>query len=237
MASWLTSPAGVRIITRLSSLVLGLMLKTIRWSVIDKGGLAHLKETGEAVIFVNWHCRLLAIPGLLGRAYPAAYIISPSKDGTLISGTVAPLGVATIWGSRSKGAIGGYREMRRRLNAGGHVGITPDGPRGPARMAANGALALAKASGAVLIPLAWSTARMKRLETWDRLAIPGLFSRGVQCWGKPIRIAADADEAALEAARLALEDAINSVTAEADARFGHPADHLPDRYGIHRQKR
>ena len=86
-------------------------------------------------------------------------------------------------GSRSKGAIGGYREMRRRLKNGGHVGITPDGPRGPARQAADGAIALARTSGAVIIPVAWSTARMRRLDTWDRLAIPGWFSRGVQCWG------------------------------------------------------
>lgn len=237
MASWLKSPAGVRTVTAITSRILGLMLKSIRWRSIDKGGLAYIQDNDEAVIFVNWHCRLLAIPAMIGHHYPTAYIISNSKDGTLISRTVAPLGVDTIWGSRSKGAIGGYRDMRRRLNNGGHVGITPDGPRGPARLAADGALSLARASGAVIIPLAWSTARMKRLETWDRLAIPGMFSRGVQYWGKPIRVDRNLDEVALEKARLELEDAINALTAEADAVFGHPADHTKERYGIGKEKR
>ncbi|MCE2516830.1 MAG: lysophospholipid acyltransferase family protein [Alphaproteobacteria bacterium] len=234
--TWLKSPQGIAAVARLASMVLGMLLKTIRWTTIDKGGL-ELVQSGEAVIFVNWHCRLLSIPAMIGHRYPAAYIISPSRDGQLISGTVAPLGVGTIWGSRSSKAISGYREMRRRLNAGLHVGITPDGPRGPARMAAAGAIMLAKSSGAALVPVSWSTSRIKRLNSWDRLAVPKAFSRGVQYYGAPIRIPRDADDAAVEAARLALEDAINHVSAEADAIFGHAPDHAASRYGEGKEKR
>jgi hypothetical protein len=75
------------------------------------------------------------------------------------------------------------------------------------------------------------------LNSWDRLAIPKPFSRGVQIFGAPITLAKDADDAALEQARLDLEDAINAVTAEADAVFNHPADDALDRYGIGKAKR
>ena len=235
MASLLKSQLGITVVTTLSSFVLRLQLASIRWRTQDLGGLAHIKNSDETVIFVNWHCRLLAIPSMLGRRFPTAYIISPSKDGKLISGVVAPLGVETIWGSRSKGAIGGYREMRRRLKNRGHVGITPDGPRGPARQAADGAIALARASGAVIIPLAWSTARMRRLDTWDRLAIPGWFSRGVQCWGAPLHIPADSKDT--ETLTQLLEDRINAITAAADDAFGHPHDDAESRYGIIKEKR
>lgn len=243
MSSLLKSSLGVAIITSISSFLLRLQLYSIRWQQHDLGGLEHLKNTDQAVIIVNWHCRLLAIPAMLGKRFPTAFIISPSKDGKLISGTVSPLGIGTIWGSRSKGAIAGYREMRRRLKQGQHVGITPDGPRGPARQAADGAIALALASQTVIIPVAWSTARMKRLETWDRLAIPGWFSRGIQCWGEPIDLtqleepAGHAKTADMTRLKRMLEDRINNVTATADAFFGHERDDATHRYGIAKEKR
>jgi len=217
--------------------MLGMLLKTIRWQKIDQGGLAFLEASGEAAIIVNWHCRLLAIPSMLGHRFPTAYIISASNDGQLISGTVSRLGIETIWGSRSKGAITGYREMRRRLAAGNHVGITPDGPRGPAREAAAGAITLAHASGAPIIPVAWSTRRMHRLDTWDRLAIPAAFSSGVQCWGEVFRLPEKASPDMLKDARLDLEHRLNEITACADARFGHPRDDADHRYGISKEKR
>jgi len=237
MASWLKSPGGIRTTSRLGGMMLGMLLRTIRWQEMDEGGLAFLEASEEAAIIVNWHCRLLAIPSMLGRRFPTAYIISPSNDGRLISGTVSGLGIETIWGSRSKGAITGYREMRRRLSAGKHVGITPDGPRGPARHAAAGAITLAQASGAPIIPVAWSTRRMPRLDTWDRLAIPGIFSTGIRCWGAPYRLPKDASADALEDARLDLEDRLNAITARADHWAGHPADDAEHRYGISKEKR
>ena len=235
--TWLKSPSGIRTITRISSFVLRLLLASIRWQKIDHSGGAVKSADQRPIIFVNWHCRLLAIPAMLKHDLPTAYIISESHDGQLISGTVKPLGIETIWGSRSNKAISGYRDMRRRLSQNLHVGITPDGPRGPARKAATGALQLAKTSGVVLVPVAWSTSGMWRLNSWDRLAIPKPFSRGVQIFGNAITIPSDAEPEALEEARLQLEDAINAVTAEADAVFGHRADDADHRYGIAKDKR
>ena len=240
--TWLKSPSGIRTITWLSSFLLRLLLASIRWQKIDHSssisGQSVLKNADQnPLIFVNWHCRLLAIPAMLGKDLPTAYIISESQDGQLISGTVRPLGIETIWGSRSNKAVTGYRDMRRRLAQNLHVGITPDGPRGPARQAALGALQLAKTSGAALVPVAWSTASMWRLKSWDRLAIPKPFSRGIQIFGKAIVIPRDANDDQLQQARLDLEDAINALTAEADAVFGHPADDADHRYGIAKDKR
>ena len=87
------------------------------------------------------------------------------------------------------------------------------------------------------MPVSWSTSRLTRLKSWDRLAVPKAFSRGVQYYGEAIRIPRDADDAAVEAARLALEDAINHVSAEADAIFGHAADDAETRYGDGKEKR
>jgi hypothetical protein len=50
------------------------------------------------------------------------------------------------------------------------------------------------------------------------MALP--FSSGVFVWGAPIFVPRDADVAALERARLALEDSLNAVTDEADRLTG-----------------
>ena len=47
--------------------------------------------------------------------------------------------------------------------------------------------------------------------------VPYPFSRGLFLWGAPILVPRDADEAALEAARVELESALNRLTAQADA--------------------
>ena len=236
MASWIKSDFSIRVASRVGSVVVRLLLKSVRWQTIDKGGLKSLRKNGDAVIFVNWHCRLLGAFDML-RPFNIKGVVSPSTDGKLVSGVVGPLGIRTIWGSSNRNTIGAYREMRKTLKGGEHVGITPDGPRGPARMAAPGTLALAKASGARIIPLAYSTSRMVRLNTWDRFVVPKPFSAGVQLWGEPISVPAGMDDAALEKARLRFEDALNELTAEADAHFGHPADHAEHRYGKGKGKR
>lgn len=47
--------------------------------------------------------------------------------------------------------------------------------------------------------------------------VPYPFSRGLFLWGAPIWVSREADEAALEAARVELESALNRLTAEAEA--------------------
>ena len=236
MASWLKSDTSIRIVGRIGSVAVWLLLKSIRWRTIDKGGLRALQTSEEPVIFANWHCRLIGAFDMI-RPYAIKGVVSPSTDGKLISSVVGPLGIRTIWGSSNRNTIGAYREMRKSLKSGEHIGITPDGPRGPARMAAPGTLALAKASGARIIPIAWSASRLTRLDTWDRFVVPKPFSSGVQLWGAPISVPASANDAALEKARLKFEDALNELTAEADGCFGHPADHAGSRYGVGKEKR
>ena len=224
---------GISLTVFLSSMILRLLLFSVRWQCLSRGS----PPSDEPVIFINWHSRLLAIPSVLSKYNRTSYIISPSYDGQLISGTVSPLGIATIWGSRSKQALSGYRAMMRHLQSGGHIGITPDGPRGPARQAAMGALMLAKSSGAPLVPVTWSASGLWRLSSWDRLAIPKPFSSGVQIFGAPIYIPPDADALMLDALRLQLEDDLNALGAEADLLFGHCPDDKTSRYGIAKAKR
>jgi lysophospholipid acyltransferase (LPLAT)-like uncharacterized protein len=47
--------------------------------------------------------------------------------------------------------------------------------------------------------------------------VPYPFSRGVFLWGTPICVSREADDAALETARVELESTLNRLTAQAEA--------------------
>ena len=111
--------------------------------------------------------------------------------------------------------------MLKRLEAGDCVGITPDGPRGPAMVASIGIVNLARLAGAPIVPIVCATSRRKVLNTWDRFHLALPFGRGVFVWGEPIEIASDLDAAGLEQARLLVETRMNEMAREADRRVGH----------------
>jgi lysophospholipid acyltransferase (LPLAT)-like uncharacterized protein len=125
-------------------------------------------------------------------------------------------------GSSSKGALEVTRQALRHMSAGGCAIITPDGPRGPRMRASLGVVQAARLSGAPIFPLTYSTSRRRLFASWDRFLLPLPFGRGVLLVGTPIRVARDADDAALERARADVEERLNQLTREADKRCGWP---------------
>jgi lysophospholipid acyltransferase (LPLAT)-like uncharacterized protein len=59
------------------------------------------------------------------------------------------------------------------------VVMTPDGPRGPRRVAAPGVAQLAALSGVPVLPCSAQTSRRWQMKSWDRMVIPRPFGRGV----------------------------------------------------------
>ena len=110
--------------------------------------------------------------------------------------------------------------MLKIIQSGENVAITPDGPRGPRMRAQAGIVLLARLSGAPIVPATYAVSRRKLASSWDRFVIALPFSRGVYLWGAPIYVARDADEEALENARLELENSLNDLTEAADRRVG-----------------
>jgi 1-acyl-sn-glycerol-3-phosphate acyltransferase len=121
--------------------------------------------------------------------------------------------------------LAALRAMVKQIKNGDCVGITPDGPRGPAMQASQGIVAAARLAQAPIIPLAYATRRRRVMRTWDRFHLAFPFTEGLHLWGEPIEVPADADEAALERYRQLVEDRLNALGNEADRRMGH--DPLP----------
>ncbi len=193
-----------------------------RWRVEGEAhrDAAHALAGGRA-IYAFWHSRLALMWAFPGVPRERTHVlISAHSDGRALAGVMDRIGIEVITGSTSKGGAQALREMIRVLARGGSVGLTPDGPRGPNMVAQSGAIALARASGAPILPIAFSARPARFLDSWDRMQLPLPFGRGVYIFGEPIRVPRDAAD--MEPARLALERTLINLTARADAEMGHP---------------
>ena len=195
---------------------------TGRWTVVHGDTPRRFWGEGKPFILCFWHGRLLMMPCCWDRAATIHMLISAHRDGQIIARTVGHFGIKTIEGSSRRGGAGALRAMLNALEAGEYVGITPDGPRGPRMRASDGIVTVARLSGAPILPATFGVRPRRVLSTWDRFVITWPAARGVLVWGAPIHVARDADADALEKARLAVEDGLNAITAEADALVGLP---------------
>lgn len=142
-------------------------------------------RSGEGVIFALWHGHMLPLL-YQHRGEGVAVLISEHNDGEIIARVAERLGFRTIRGSTSRGASRALIAMARHVEAGGAVAITPDGPRGPARSFAPGALVAAQRAGATVLPIAVAAPRAWRLRSWDSFLIPKPFSRVTLAYGDAV---------------------------------------------------
>jgi lysophospholipid acyltransferase (LPLAT)-like uncharacterized protein len=155
-------------------------------------------------------------------------LVSRHRDGEINAVAAERLGIGAIRGSGNhgggfvgKGGVSAFKEMLSALEEGYNVALTADIPK-VARVAGLGVVKLASASGRPIYPIAIATRRRLELNNWDRTAINLPFGPGGGVAGEPIRVAANADSAALETARRALEAALNAATARAYALADRP---------------
>lgn len=180
-------------------------------------------------IFAFWHARLLMAPSMRGETdKPVHMLISAHRDGEIIARAAKGFGVELIRGSaadpkkpeKNKSGAPAVAAMLTAIEQGAIVGMTPDGPKGPAETAKIGAIRLAARSGAPILPGAYSAARGARLKTWDRFLLPAPFSRLAFAARPPIHVERDADAAGLEAARAHLERELKEAARLADEAVG-----------------
>jgi lysophospholipid acyltransferase (LPLAT)-like uncharacterized protein len=164
-------------------------------------------------IYAFWHQRQVFFTWS-HRGVQAAVLVSKSKDGEMIAETMRLSRIKAVRGSSSRGGAAAAREMVEILRSGWDVGITPDGPKGPARQVKDGALRVAQLSGAPIVPIANATSRRFVVEkAWDRFHVPLPFGRAVVAYGEPLYIGPDDDLAAKGAQ---LKAAMDALTEEAD---------------------
>jgi len=208
---------------------LRLVWKTTRLA-IEPQGVYDLVDRDAPVIIAMWHGQHFLAPFIQRAHHRAKVLVSRHRDGEINALAVEWLGIEAIRGSGNhgggflgKGGVSSFKEMLSALEAGCNVALTADIPK-VARVAGLGIVKLASASGRPIYPIAIATRRRLELNNWDRTAINLPFGRGGGVAGEPIRVPADADAAALETARRALEASLNAATARAYALADRPRE-------------
>jgi lysophospholipid acyltransferase (LPLAT)-like uncharacterized protein len=178
------------------------------------------------LIFAMWHGQHIMIPFARPDWMPACSLVSRHGDGGFNAVALRELGIGAIRGSgalgkkiREKGGASAFLAMMRRLAAGDTMVLTADVPK-RARIVGPGIIALARASGRPIRAVAVVTSRRIDFNSWDRASIGLPFGRCAIVVGPPILVARDADEAAQEAARLALQASLDDVHARGYALVG-----------------
>jgi hypothetical protein len=152
------------------------LASTWRLRITNAEAIRGLRSNRQPFIFAFWHGTMLPLVWLhRGEGVPV--VISEHRDGEIIARVVERFGFKTIRGSTTRGAARALLGIVRELESGSEIAVTPDGPRGPARKFASGALVAAQRVGVPIVGIGVTASRAWRLKSWDSFMIPKPFSR------------------------------------------------------------
>lgn len=207
-----------RLIILAGVIVIRLLGLTWRMRRVDGEEVASRIAAGRPILYAFWHGHMLPLL-VAHEGEQLAVLVSSHRDGEIITRVARAFGYDAIRGSTSRDAPGALRAIVRTLRGGRTVGVTPDGPRGPAHEFAPGPAIAAFETGIPIILAAVAADRAWYLKTWDRFMIPKPFARVVVQYQPSIAVsgptARDAAACApnLGAALDALDTAARSVFA------------------------
>ncbi|MCE2687650.1 MAG: DUF374 domain-containing protein [Rickettsiales bacterium] len=141
------------------------------------------------VITLFWHGRLMMIPFFalkLKKLIPnAKFMTLASKhgDGKFVGKIMQFFRFEVIYGSTKNGRISsrgidisGMKQIINGLKAGNFLGVTPDGPRGPAKKINGEIVNIARIANAKIVAISYSSSRSIEVNSWDSFSIPLPFS-------------------------------------------------------------
>ena len=191
---------------------------TTRWERRGEEEMAAALREGPVGV-VLWHERIMLV-GVHWRPEwgPVAALHTPRFAGRVAGAAQGHVGLRPIAMDSRRGNIAASREILRSLKSGQSVGLTGDGPQGPARVLKDAPLEWARATGRPVFVYAFAMQGQRRLSTWDRMAWPRPFTRGAVVWrlwraDLPRRV-----DAATHAEMLgSLAQALDAAVADAEA--------------------
>ena len=190
--------------------VIRLWMCTMRVRILTADGREHPADPAQSqFIYAFWHEGLLAP---LATRPKIRVLISQHTDGELIAQICERLGIGVVRGSTARGGCQALLEMIRSAEGNTHLGITPDGPRGPRRELKPGVVMIASQSGLAIVPAGIGFVRAWRFQSWDRFALPVPGSIMVGVVGQPIHVPRDLDRNELAEWQRRVESELLQVT-------------------------
>lgn len=163
----------------------------------------------QRYIFAFWHEHILYLAARYGHQKRVAILISSHADGEVIAQVVRWIGIQVVRGSTSKSGVVALLNMLRAADQ-LHLAITPDGPRGPRRVAQLGTVFLASRTGYPIVPIGVHYHKAWYARSWDRFGVPWLFSRAAGVAGEPLVVPPNLSKDELEPYARELEQRLNA---------------------------
>lgn len=196
--------------------------KSSRWTRIGFETLDAILDTGEPVIIVLWHQRLVMTPYFFPvDKHPICSLTSSARAGSMAGRVQTKFGLQTIAMTSRTRHVALSRKVLEKLKSGVSIGIAADGPRGPERVCSAVPLMWARTSGKRVFCVAFATRNGTEAKTWDHLSLPRPHTEGVYIcreWDRDVPRKASAEQ--IEDLRLDLQQMLNDVTREADEMMG-----------------
>ena len=213
-----------RFVTAMTSRFVAGLIRTVRRTsstIYEPPDFIDQLRSQVPFILAMWHGQFMMLPDLNTREYRVEAIVARHGDAELVAQVLSRFEISAIRGAgagdRKKDRGGAYalRAAMKALEEGAIVAMTADVPPKRPRIAGDGIVTLARMSGRPIIPVAAATSRFLVLNTWSKMTVNLPLSKLGWVAAAPIFIAPDADDEALEQARLKVEASLNAVTARA----------------------
>ncbi|MCX5833282.1 MAG: lysophospholipid acyltransferase family protein [Deltaproteobacteria bacterium] len=185
---------------------------TFRLHVENEKPWLEYMQNGGRVLLCGWHQQFfVAIRHFKTyAAYNPALMISQSKDGDIIAGIAEKSGWHAVRGSSSRDGGRALKEMIGHLKRSGLAAHVVDGPRGPAGVIKEGVVSLARATGAVVVPVYVTSDRAWYFNSWDRFILPKPFARVNLRFGQMLDLSSGESDEDFERHRDRLQEIMQS---------------------------
>ncbi|MDX8350601.1 DUF374 domain-containing protein [Cognatiyoonia sp. IB215446] len=204
-------------------LIFGVCYRTTRWQGEGRERLEAALAKGP-VILVVWHSRLLLGPAHWPLEHgQLSTIHTRSPIGRVVGAMQRQQGLHPFEMNEKRSNRAASRQIMKLVQQGTSIGITADGPEGPALQLKDPPIHWARATGLPIFCYAFATKKQKRADSWDKMLIPLPLTRGAYVYAKfddVIPRKMDADQ--MDALRARLQDFMVETTARADDMLDLP---------------
>lgn len=195
--------------------------RTTSWQVEGLDELKTALDDGP-VLLVMWHSRSVmgALHWPVAHA-PLSSLYDKSPIGRVSGALQRRVGLQPMEMSRKLSNRAASRIVLRRVNEGVSIGMTGDGPLGPALLVNDAMFEWARATGLPIFCYAFSALKSRRLSSWDQMLVPKPFGKGAYVFRRfANKVPRKPDSEATSALRNELRDFMLATTHEADHLLG-----------------
>jgi lysophospholipid acyltransferase (LPLAT)-like uncharacterized protein len=207
----------VRLVALLAAWMIRWWMSTVRRRIFFADGLVHPVDARvEKFIYAFWHDSFFFIAATPWAGPSRIHVlISQHADGELIARTCRHLRFGVVRGSTSRGGAGALLQLLH-CSRRSHLGVTPDGPRGPRRQVQLGSIYAASFTGLPIVPVGVGYERAWRSRSWDRFGVPWAWSVATCVFGPPVHVPPSLGREGLEHYRRLVEERMHLATEAAE---------------------